>query len=131
MDDRFWIDVIDEVHQTLFEFVFGGNPDMAEDRACHLGEEALDEIEPGTMGRGESESKAPRWLRCEPGHGLARDVCRMVVEDDLNCGVGRICGVQELEEFDEFATAMALFNLGVDVTAEQVDSGHQGQSAMA
>jgi len=32
----------------------------------------------------------------------------MVVEDDLDRGVGRICGVQNLEKLDEFATAMAL-----------------------
>jgi len=32
----------------------------------------------------------------------------MVVEDDLDCGIGRICGVQELEKLDEFTTAMAL-----------------------
>jgi hypothetical protein len=36
----------------------------------------------------------------------------------------------EFLKFLEFTTAMALFDQGVDVTAHQVDTGHQGQRAM-
>ena len=131
MDDRLSIDVVDEVHEALLEFVFRGNPDMAQDRACHLGEEALDQIEPGTVGRCEGEGKAPRGLRRQPSRGLARDVGGMVVEDDLDRGVGRIGGVEELEKLDEFPAAMALSDQGVDLTGQQIDAGHQGQRAVA
>ena len=79
---------------------------MAQDRARPLGKKALDEVEPGTVGRREGEGKAPRGMRHQPSRRLARDVRRMVVEDDLDRGVGRMGGVEELEELDEFPAAM-------------------------
>ena len=39
----------------------------------------------------------------EPGFGLFGDVRGMIVEDQLDRCVGRIGGVEKLEEFDEFA----------------------------
>jgi hypothetical protein len=35
------IDVVDTSHDALFELVFRGHSDMAQDRASELGEEAL------------------------------------------------------------------------------------------
>src|SRR5260370_23101383 len=55
----------------------------------------------------------------------------VVVEDDFNCGVGRIGGVEELEKLDELAAPVALFDNGVDVTGQQIDARHQGQGAVA
>src|SRR5215472_2263493 len=130
VEDRFAIEVVDKGQQALLEFVFRGDADMPKHRAHQLGKEALDQIERGRMGRREGEGKAARRLRREPSRGLARDMRRMVVEDDLDCRIGRIRGVQELEKLDEFATAMAVFDQRVDVTAQQVDAGHQGHSAM-
>jgi hypothetical protein len=52
----------------------------------------------------------------------------MVVEKHLDCGVG---GVEELEELDEFTTAVAFLDQGMDVTSEQIDTCHQGQGAVA
>ena len=49
------------------------------------------------MGRREGEGKAARRLRREPSRDLARDMRSMVVADDLDCRIGRIRGVQELE----------------------------------
>jgi hypothetical protein len=43
----------------------------------------------------------------------------VVVEDDLNGGVGRVGGVEKLEELDEFAAAVALLDQAVDVTGER------------
>ena len=40
-------------------------------------------------------------LRGEPARGLARDMGRMVVENDLDGGVGGVDGVEELEKLDE------------------------------
>ena len=40
------------------------------------------------MRRGEREGKAPDWLRGQPARGLARDMGGMVVENNLDRGVG-------------------------------------------
>src|SRR6516225_6751444 len=53
----------------------------------------------------------------------------MVVEDDLDRGVGGVGGVEEPVELDEFAAAVAFLDQGVDVTGEQIDTGHQGHRA--
>jgi len=47
---------------------------MAQDRACELGEEALDEVEPGAVFGGEGEREAARRLRSEPGLGFSGDM---------------------------------------------------------
>jgi hypothetical protein len=83
------------------------------------------------MRRREREGKAPDRLRGQPARGLARDMGGMVVEDDLDRGVGRVGGVEELKKLNEFATAMALLDQGMNVTGEQIDPRHQSQGAMA
>src|SRR5262249_44706628 len=55
----------------------------------------------------------------------------MVVENDLDRGVGRIGGIEQLEKFNEFAAAVAFLDEGVNVTGEQIDTGHQGHGAVA
>src|SRR5438132_1701635 len=77
------------------------------------------------MRRREREGKAANRLRREPACGLARDMGGMVVENDLDCGVGGVGGVEELEKLDEFAAAVAFLDEGMDVTSEQ------GQRAVA
>jgi len=42
----------------------------------------------------------------EPGTGFFRDVCGVIVEDQLDRRAGRIGGVEKLEEFDELAAAV-------------------------
>ena len=88
-----------------------------------LEKEALDEVEPGAMRRREGEFEAMCGLLCDPGTGLFGDVRGMIVEDQLDRGVGRIGGVEELEEFDELATAVSIFNQGMDFAGEQIDPG--------
>src|SRR5690348_18125794 len=83
------------------------------------------------MRRREREGKTANGLRGEPARGLARDVGEMVVEKDLDGGVGGVGGVEELEKLDEFATAVTFLDQGMDVTGEQIDTGHQGQGAVA
>jgi hypothetical protein len=39
----------------------------------------------------------------------------MVVENDLDRGIGRVGGFEELEKFDEFAAAVGLLDQGMDV----------------
>ena len=55
----------------------------------------------------------------------------MVVENDLDRGVGGVGGVEQLEKLDEFAAAVAFLDQGMDVTGEQIDPRHQGQGAVA
>ena len=55
----------------------------------------------------------------------------MIVEDQLDRGVGRIGGVEKLEEFDEFAAAMAIPDQGMDLAGKQVDAGQQADCAVA
>src|SRR5437764_8951709 len=83
------------------------------------------------MRRREGEGKTANGLRGKPVRGLARDMGGMVVENDLDGGVGGVGGVEELEKLDEFATAVAVLDQGMDVTGEQIDTGHQGQGAVA
>jgi hypothetical protein len=100
-------------HDAVLEFLFGFDADVAQHRAGELGEEALDEIEPGAMLGRESEFEAAGGLIGEPSLGLFGDVRRMIVEDQLDRRMGRIGGIEELEKFDEFATAMAVPDEGV------------------
>jgi hypothetical protein len=49
MDDGAFVDVVDGGQDALFEFLLGGDGDMAQHRASKLGEEAFDEVEPGAV----------------------------------------------------------------------------------
>src|SRR5215510_8838729 len=82
------------------------------------------------MRRREGEGKAAKELRCKPARGLTRDMGGMVVENDLDRGVGRVGGVEELEKLNEFAATVAFLDQGVDVTGEQIDTVHQGQGTV-
>ena len=74
------------------------------------------------LGR-EGECEAARRLSSEPGFGFFGDMRRMVVEDQLDRRVGRVSGIEKLEEFDELAAAVAVFDQGVDLAGEQIDPG--------
>ena len=78
------------------------------------------------MRRREREGKAPDWLRGKPARGLARDMGGMVVENDLDRGVGRVGGVEEFEKFNEFAAAVAFLDQGMDMTGEQIECRPSG-----
>src|SRR6202045_3262629 len=83
------------------------------------------------MRRREREGKAPDWLGGEPARGLARDMGGMVVENNLDRGVGGVGGVKKLKKLNEFTTAVAFLDQSVDVTGEQFDARHQGEGAVA
>ncbi len=116
---------------AVLELLFGCDADMAQHRAGELGEETLDEIKPGAvLGREDEFEAAGRLLR-EPSLGLLGDVRRMIVEDQLDRRMARIGGVEELEEFNEFAAAVAVLNESVDLAGEQIDAGQQADRAVA
>src|SRR5664279_5992461 len=82
------------------------------------------------LGR-EGELEAARRLSGEPSLGFSGDMRRMVIEDQLDRGVGRISGIEKLEEFDELAAAVTLLDQGMDFAGEQIDPGQQAERAMA
>ena len=49
MDDGVSVEVVDCGHDPVLELLFGRDLDVAQDGAGELGEETLDEIEPGAM----------------------------------------------------------------------------------
>src|SRR5450631_2006675 len=102
---------------------------MAQDRACELGEEALDE--PGAVLGREGEREAAYRLSGKPGLGFSGDMRRVVVQDQLDRRTGRVSGIKKLEEFDKLAAAVAVFDQGVDLAGEQIDPGQQAERAMA
>ena len=108
MNDGMAIEFIHGSHETILEFLFGCNADVAQHRARELGEEDLDEIEPGAMRGREGEFEAADRLTGKPSLGLFGDVCGMIVQDQLDCRVGWIGGVEKLEKLDEFAAAMTI-----------------------
>src|SRR6202171_3316696 len=104
---------------------------MAQDRAGELGEEALDEVEPGAVFGREGEREATARLSSEPGLGFSGDMCRVVVQDQLDRRPGLGRGIKKFEEFNELATAVAIFPQSVDLAGEQVNPSQQAERAMA
>ena len=82
------------------------------------------------LGR-EGEFEAADWLTGEPSLSLLGDVRGMIVEDQLDRRMGRIGGVEQLEELDEFAAAVAIPDEGVNLTGQQIDAGQQADRAIA
>jgi hypothetical protein len=125
------IEFIHGGHDAVLEFLFGCDTDMAQHRAGELGEEAFDEIEPGAVLGREGELEAAGRLIGEPSLGLLGDVRGMIVEDQLDRRMSRIGGVEKLEEFDEFAAAVAVLDKGMNLAGEQINAGQQTDRAVA
>jgi hypothetical protein len=69
---------------------------VAQDGAGELGEEPLDEVEPGAVLGREGKFEAAYGSCIEPGSGFSRDVCGMIIEDQLDRRAGRIGGIEKL-----------------------------------
>src|ERR1019366_9462412 len=81
--------------------------------------------------RARLEKKPSTRLSQEPCFGLPGDMRGMIVEDEVDRGVGRIGFVETLEEGDELAAAMAVLDHGVNLAGDKVDAGQQGDRAVA
>jgi len=114
VDDRFLVEIVDVSHDAVLELLLGGDADVAQHGACHLREEAFDKVQPGAVFGSEDELEAALGLQGEPSIGLLGDVGGMIVEDQLDRRVAGVGGIDLLEEFDERAAAMALFELGME-----------------
>jgi len=55
----------------------------------------------------------------------------MSVENQLDRRMGRIGGVEDFEELDEFAAAVAVPDEGVNLAGEQINAGQQTDRAVA
>ena len=125
------IELVHGGHDAVLEFLLGCDADVAQHRAGELGEEALDEIEPGAMLGREYEFKPAGRLIGEPSLCLLGVVGGMIVEDQLDRRMGWISGIENPEKFNEFATAVAIPDEGVNLTGDEVDAGQQTDRAMA
>ena len=103
----------------------GSDTDVAQHGAREFGKEALDEVEPGAVLGREDKFKAVRGRIGEPSLGLLRDVCGMIIEDQLDRGSGRIGGVEKLEELNEFAAAVAILDQRVNPAGDKIDPSQQ------
>src|SRR3974377_1079326 len=99
---------------------------MAQDGAGELREEALDQVEPGAVLGREGKVEGAWGPGFEPGSGFPRNVCGMIVEDQLDRGAGRIGGIEKLEEFDELAAAVALPDERVGLAGRAMSTRQQG-----
>lgn len=101
--------------QSLLGFGFRSHSDVAQARARHLREEALDQVEPGAVLWREDEAKAALGPRGEPLFGLLGHMRRLIVQDDLDRDIERIGRVELLEKADEFGSALAVFDVDTSV----------------
>jgi hypothetical protein len=131
VNHRITIDEVDRGHDAILQFLFGSNTDMAQGRARELREEALHEVQPRTVLGREGELEAPLRLGREPSPRLFRDVRRMIIEDQVDRRIGGISRVEEPEEFDELAAAVAVFDQGVHLAGQQIDAGQEAYSTVA
>ena len=131
MDDRVLVEVIHGGHDAILEFLLGCDADVTQDGAGELGEEALDQIEPGAVLGREGELEATRRSGREPGVRLLGDVGGMIVEDQADRRMCRIGGIEKLEKVDELSAAVAVFDQGMDLAGDQIDPGQQADRAVA
>jgi len=125
VDDGLLVDAVDSGQDAIFELLFGSDPDMTQHGARELGEEALDQVEPRAVFRGEDEGEAAFGLCREPRLGFFGDVGGMVVEDQLDRRRSRIACIEKLQKFDELARAVALLDERMDLTRREIDPGKQ------
>src|SRR6185312_9794159 len=107
------------------------DPDVTQDRTGELGEETLDQVQPGAVLGREGEFEAARRSVGEPGFRLFGDVCGMIVEDQTDRRISWIGGIDQLEKRDELAAAVAVLDQGMDLAGDKVDAGQQADRTVA
>jgi hypothetical protein len=78
MDHRVAVEVVNELDDALFQFVFRGDADVTKYRARGFGKEALDKIEPGAVLGREHELKTFVRSGRQPSLGFFGDVRRVI-----------------------------------------------------
>ena len=82
----------------LAQFLRRGDADVAKHGSGELGEEALDEVEPGAVLGREYEGEASFGSLGEPSPGFLGFVGGVIVENDLDRGLRRVGGVEALRD---------------------------------
>jgi len=131
MNEGVLIEIIHGGDDAIFEFLFGRDADVAQDGVGEFGEETLDQVEPRAVFGREDEFETVRGLPRDPGFRLFGDMRRVIGEDHIDRRMGRIGGVEQRGEFDEFATTMLVLDQGVHLAREEVDAGQQTDRAVA
>ena len=131
MDNRSFVEVIHGSHDAVLEFLFGCDADVSQDGAGKLGEEALDQVQPGAVRGREGELEAARRSSSEPGFCLLGDVGGMIVEDQTDRRMDRIGGIDELQKLDELTATVAVLDQGMDFAGDEIDPGQQADRAVA
>jgi hypothetical protein len=68
--------------------------------------------------------------RGEKGHGLLRNMRRMVVENHANDGLGRVVSVNILEQRDELDTTVPILGMSENVARVKINPGQDGNRAV-
>src|ERR1700678_4476525 len=89
VDDGCSVEIIEIGKDPCFEFILGCDTNAAEHGASHFGKEPFHQIEPGAVFRGKYKRKATLWLGSKPLVGFLGDMRGVVIEDQLDSGVGR------------------------------------------
>ena len=131
MNDGIVVEVVYGSHEAVLELLLRGYADVAQDRTGELGEETLDEVEPGPMLGSEGELEPVSGLVGDPSSRFPGDMRGMIVEDQVDCRVGWVGLIEELEELDELAAAVAILDQGVHLAGQQIDAGQQADRAVA
>ena len=122
MNDWIVVEVIHGGREAVLELLFGGDADVTQNRTGELREEAVDEVEPGAMFGCEGELKSAGGLFGQPSSGFPRDLRGMIVEDQMDCHVGRVGRIEDFEELDELAAAVAILSQGVNLAGYRLAS---------
>src|SRR5271157_4977449 len=97
--------------------------------ACDLGEEALNEVQPGRRSRNEVQLEA--WMPLQPRLNFLCLVRRVVVDDEMEIEMLGYGPVDLLQEPDEFLGAMAGQTFAKDLPGFHVQSSEQRCCAVA
>src|SRR6516164_679624 len=88
-------------------------------------------IEPRAVFGCEGELEPAPWLGGEPCLRLFGDMGRMIIEDQLDRCIRRICGVEKFEDFYELPAAVTVSDQGMDFTGQQIDPGQEAEGPVA
>src|SRR5260221_2290889 len=102
--------MLDEAVSFAYEVCDGDKRAAADGALGDQGEEALDLIEPGSIGR--REVKMPARPPCEPRPDFGVLVGGVVVDDEMDIEFCRDIGLDVPEEGEELLVAMAGLALG-------------------
>ena len=90
----------------MFQVVFGRDSDVPQECARHFREGAFDQVEPRTMLGRMNILEAP-GAAAEIGHGLLRDMGRVVVQYHTDDGILGVVRVELFEQTDELDATVA------------------------